>query len=1364
MILAFSKSDESATALSMKPEDLLHLLAPYLATDRFRALLKGINLPAVAQGAVLIVDISGFTPLTTQLVAELGAQRASDELKRRLNPMFEAIAGLVFHHGGSVIRFMGDGFTAWFDDQPIAADQVPLAGVLRAVSAAVQMQEIMHTMRLFRSFRLRTYIGMGSADRWIVGLPDYGYADVLSGAAVQAALSLIADTQPEQVVVHADCVPILREAGVTMQLTETGNAAVASVPPEVAELARAARWSAWQAQGDAAQVLEAVRPHVTHFVRERLANGLGDYVGDLRYAIPMFIKLAFGRTGRLNYAQYEADRFRSALDAYVCGAQRTLADFGGQLMSVEVSDKGCVLFAVFGAPITYGDDAERALRAALALRQIAPYGNPLGVYAIGISRGLLYAGTVGGEVRHEYSTIGDETNVAARLMGAASGGRILASSAVYKAASGRVVLQALPEVSIKGRAEPIPVAEPISFRNSGRRRAKLNTLIGRTHELERLERHLKAVQGGHPRLVRLEGEAGIGKSRLVAEVVQRAAERGFQIGQGESLSSGQLIAYLPWQGVFATLFNLTLENAQETFQALTNIVSTLMPDDQARLPLLGDLLGIAFPETPLTINLEGQKRQQATFAFISELLRRLAARRPLLIVLEDIQWIDESSANLVLDVVHQLSVTSAPIFLLLAHRTLQNEATAERLVKELSSRRLHHHMPIQELSRDELDALLEATLNAPISPELLAFICDRVQGNPFFALELIEALREASQLQSTAQGVTIVKGAKGLDIPQTVQGVIQARLDSLNQADQLLLKYAAVIGREFSVNILAGSLPNGLYTPSSLQARLSALQNAGYLYTVKPERVFAFKHAILQEVIYQSMLSEQRAEIHHSVALSIQRQMPEATELLAYHFVQSNSREEAFHYTLQAGRKAFAEYANFAALEYFAQAEALAQSESEHFEIWRRQVRVLLRLGETAAVAEKLPYGAQLAHSAGRDDWQAVVHLLYAEYFTQTSAWAAAQQEAQQAVSLAERLNEDRLAWQAYLLLRDAMLHLSQPSAAARAELDRKMQILANRLGDQRYVIELLLTWFDEMYIDSPENALRAAQMTLKGAQELQNPVLEAECLAVLTDLYLCENNLPAAFESAQQQLAHLRQIGDRRREGLTLNRIGELLINFGRIDEGHQLVIEAFQILNQIGERGGAAAAQRIIGIASEYLGVYDEALSHMQRALALQESLGATLEIALTRYHIGCVHLRQQAWQAAESELLAARAVFATRFRQRPYVPPLEIDSALAIVDLGMGRYMSASERVSGMAIRLNRRQLRNLYRPTMAAWFTAQVLIANGEVAHAKQVAENVYAALADTFSWLQQRGELSKFTNAIWHNAELFSLIKKQAFGT
>src|SRR5215470_16369864 len=165
----------------MKPEDLLHLFGPYLPTDRFRALLANRQLPTDTRGSALLVDISGFTPLTTRLVTEFGAQRASEELKRRLNPMFEAIAGQVFHHGGSVIRFTGDGFIAWFDDRP--TDQsidtaVSVPAVLRAVAAGLEMQAV---MPLFRGLRLKVCVGGGMAYRWVVGHPQHGLNDVLLG-------------------------------------------------------------------------------------------------------------------------------------------------------------------------------------------------------------------------------------------------------------------------------------------------------------------------------------------------------------------------------------------------------------------------------------------------------------------------------------------------------------------------------------------------------------------------------------------------------------------------------------------------------------------------------------------------------------------------------------------------------------------------------------------------------------------------------------------------------------------------------------------------------------------------------------------------------------------------------------------------------------------------------------------------------------------------------------------------------------------------------------------------------------------------------------------------------------------------------
>lgn len=585
----------------MKPEDLLHLFAPYLPTDRFRALLRGLELPQEAHGAAMLVDMQGFSPLAKQLVEEFGPQRASDELKRRLNPMFEVVAGQVFNHGGSVIRFLGDGFTAWFDDQIVGEALPALPGALRAVAAGVSIQDVVERVQRRWQIRLKVCVGMGSAARWVLGLPQFGRTDLLSGVAVQAALGLIPETSSGQVMVHHDAISLLREHGIDLLLSEQGNALVQSVPDALSDSSRAHRWSAWEAQGDASVVLDSVRPYVMRTAREHVERGLGDYVGELRYGIPMFIKLNIGTR---NIGTVQSETTQRSLDAYVCYAQQLLSDYGGQLMSVEVSDKGYVLFAVFGAPITYGDDAERAVRAAMTLRSARLPNSIVTAQSIGLSRGLLYAGTIGGEVRHEYSTIGDETNVAARLMSAAGNGRILASSAVYKAVGARVAFEALPDIWIKGREDAIPVAEPIAFRVGGARETKFGAFVGRSNELEQLGRLLKSVRAGYPRVARIEGDAGIGKSHLVSEISRRAVDQQIRTVIGECFSTGQLTAYLPWQAIIAALLNVHLESdSAEVISQMNTMLINFLPSSAAWLPLLGDIVGVTIPNTPATCSL-----------------------------------------------------------------------------------------------------------------------------------------------------------------------------------------------------------------------------------------------------------------------------------------------------------------------------------------------------------------------------------------------------------------------------------------------------------------------------------------------------------------------------------------------------------------------------------------------------------------------------------------------------------------------------------------------------------------------------------------------------------------------------------------
>jgi predicted ATPase/class 3 adenylate cyclase len=1315
----------------MKPEELLHLFGPYLPTDRFRALLRGRELPAVQHGAAMMVDISGFTPLTTRLVAEYGAERAGEELKRRINPMFEAVAGLVFTHGGSVTRFLGDGFTAWFDDQPAERDLPNIPGVLRALVAGTEMQGV---MRIFRGLRLKVLIGTGAANRWVVGLPEHGLNDLLSGAAVESMVSLAGEAQPDQVLVHRDAVPLLRREGVMFEVDpSTGTAVIASVPEAIIDTSRKHRWALWRAEGDPNAVLDAVRPFVSSTIRHQVESGFGDFVGELRYAMPMFVQFGGAATDR------------GMVDHIVCEVQTILAETGGRLMSVEVSDKGNVLFAVFGAPITYGDDAQRALHAAFAVREIANELNTPDAIRVGISRGLLYAGTVGGEVRHEYSTIGDETNIAARLMTYATPGQILVSSAVRKEVGSRVVFRELPPIMVKGRSDPIPVTEPLSEQRGESGRKHTGKFVGRREELAQLEKLIRAVIIGHTRIVRIEGQAGIGKSRLTGEMTRIAVNAGMRAAGGDCISTGRQTVYLPWRELLYSLFEF---NGTDDITRLTAFIESVEPTWLPRLPLLGDVLQLPIPNTPQTAPLEGRMRRQAIFALIMDILTTLANKQPLLLIVEDIQWIDEVSEVLLIELARRLQFEPAPIFLILIHRSQSETELSTELIRTVSEMHFHTHMLLDELSRMDLNAMLENALNMSPPPELLRFVAERTQGNPFFVLEVLDTLIETGYIQTTGSRVRILRDLREADMPRTVQGLIQARIDRLPELDKLVLKVAAVIGRQFQVRVLADSLPIDMEFPELL-TRLRVLEERDFSLPDESEAelTYLFRHAITQEVTYQSLPFAQRRVLHQAVADTLRQIAPDAVERLAYHYMHSGDEESARKYTTLAGQKAFREYANAAALEYFKQALELVRTDTERFDVLRQMLSVMLRLGDMPGVSQHLGELKEVVkRSNGRPDWYARVALIEGNYYTQTSAWQEAADCARIAIEMAEEAQSDALSWDAYILLRSALVSMNQMREVERLDLDRKMQITAERLGGQRYAIELILTWFEDMYAESPEIAIQGAQTALGRAEELQDPILIAKCLDILADFYTRENDLVAAMDTSRQQITLLRQIGSRSREAQTMVRIGVLLVHLGQLSEGNAHLIDAYRMLRQIGERAGEADSLVWLGVIAEHYKAYDEALAYHKRGLILQEQIDSRADIALTLFHMGNAYIRKGDYADAARVLNDARTLLSDVD---------EIGVAQAEIDLYNGDTGSAHRRVQPMFSRLQRRQLKDIIMPGLAYWRVIKVLEAVGQYEQAAQLRRAFREIVKGVLGKLVDSQWRTAYVQNIWYHAELMA---------
>ncbi len=313
-----------------------------------------------------------------------------------------------------------------------------------------------------------------------------------------------------------------------------------------------------------------------------------------------------------------------------------------------------------------------------------------------------------------------------------------------------------------------------------------------------------------------------------------------------------------------------------------------------RVPLLGDLLKLPIADSPTTAPLEGRSRHQMLFALVIDLLLYMARQKPLLIILEDTHWIDELSEALALDLARRLMMARAPILLLLVHRPLADNDHPQQIVTALDEMHIANHTQLDELSRPAVTDLIEKYLDASIPPELSRFVYERAHGNPFYIQEVVDTLTETGHIKRIGSIMFIERDLNDANLPQTIQTLVQARIDRLNELDKLVLKVAAVIGREFPVRVLVKSIPIQMEYDELLQ-RLRTLEERdfSYLETPEPEMTYLFKHAITQEVTYQSLLFAQRRQLHQAVATSLEVLAPDATEQLAYHFARSGDDERA---------------------------------------------------------------------------------------------------------------------------------------------------------------------------------------------------------------------------------------------------------------------------------------------------------------------------------------------------------------------------------------------------------------------------------------------------------------------------------------
>ncbi len=585
----------------------------------------------------------------------------------------------------------------------------------------------------------------------------------------------------------------------------------------------------------------------------------------------------------------------ASIDAQVRAIQTTLYRYEGSLNKLSVDEKGITAVAAMGLPpFAHEDDARRAVQAARQIAaELAEQGMPC---SIGVAHGRVFCGLIGNERRCEYTVIGDVVNLAARLMQAAGGG-ILCDAATADRARSHIHFQALPPIQVKGKTEPVTVFAPGGAKVPARRK---RPLVGRTAEVARVDQRIDDLAAGRGGALLFEGDAGIGKSRLVAEAADRAKSLGVRVLEGHTDPTERSTAYHAWRPVFADL--LALEPGVPT--PIEQVREALNGNDHAgRLPLLNEVLALGLPDNELTSELRGQVRADNTNALLLELLADAAARGRLLIVIEDLHWIDSASLALAFLCTRRLKNT----LLVLTTRVIPAEVAEPELSKIMVDP-VTERVRLVPLAADEVRGLVCRRLAVDsVSEQVAELVQARAQGNPFFSEELSQGLLDSGVIVVAGGEARIREGVSldGVALPESIDAVITARIDRLSPDEQLTLKVASVIGRVFELKLLRAVYPTPERT--DLKPVLARLQERELITDEGVEDgTWSFRHALIVDAVYALMVHAQRQKLHRELAEALERE-PEATRpygRLAHHWIRAGDEARALPCLEKAGEQA----------------------------------------------------------------------------------------------------------------------------------------------------------------------------------------------------------------------------------------------------------------------------------------------------------------------------------------------------------------------------------------------------------------------------------------------------------------------------
>ncbi len=1183
------------------------------------------------QAAVLFADISGFTPLTEDMVNS--GPNGVENLSRILNDYFGQLVDTVTAYGGDVVKFAGDSLLALWPAEEADLAQAAMQAAQTALALHVQMLAFRAGEKRQRLL-LKISISAGRVISGHLGGRNGRWEFVINGIPLSEVSIAEQFSQRGQVVVAPSAWQLMMDRCLGYKY-ESGYVQLQTIHSPVP-----IRQRQFPALPDMAQ--DALYAYIPGAIKDRLTARQTDWLADLRRVSVIFMTLP-GLT---------PDTPLPRAQAIMETLQATLYRFEGSVNKISVDDKGLTLLAALGLPpLAHEDDAVLAVQAARALYADLKELDFLG--AAGVTTGRAFCGTIGNNTRREYTMIGDVVNMAARLMqnAAAHTGPgdvpILCDEATFEEAQSRVQFAELEPIPIKGKHGLIKVYRPLGEKRQAIHSEATITVVGREKERMVLGEALNRLMQGQSQTIVIEGEAGIGKSQLVHNL-QRQAEAmrvGAFVGSGTTVE--RAASYHAWRNIFSQMFDIgILIDAQAQQHHLHNLLED-EPEILERISLLNPILPFNLPDNELTAQMTRQTRADNTRDLLIRLLQDSVDRSPKLIILEDAHLLDSVSWDLALAASRRVR----PCLLVLALRPMPEPRPEayEQLITAVQT----HHLRLGALAADETLTLIQHRYGVDHLPEPVAnLILEKGGGNPFFSEELAFALRDTGYVTIMNGGCQVSPQVDfdALSLPDTVQGIVTSRIDRLLPGEQLTLKVASVIGRFFAYNTLRDVYPIGEDKPRLPQYLRQLEQRALMaMETPEPELTYTFKHIITQEVAYNLLLFEQRRQLHDAVATWYEvtyglqvngragEEAPQPSSLvlslLVHHHHHAGNAAQERHYATLAGYQAVLQFANAEAVHYLSRALELtetADSQAQYNLLLARESVYNLQ-GMREAQQQDLTALEAIAHELGDDKQRAAVAVRWASFAAATSDYPTAILAAQEAIRLAEQADDRESEAAGYLQWGKALTNQGT-YISAQPHLEKALmlaqQVSARQLeADSLRDLGLVARGQGETV-----KAREYHQQALTIRREIGDRRGEGQSLNSLGSASRMQGEFAKAVTYHEEALEILREIGDRQGEGTTLDDLASAWANQGNYETARQFAERSLRIKREVGDRNGEGNTLNTLGNIASNQGESMMAQAYYEEALRMKREIGDLRGIGQVMNSLGLLAIHQGRFHAAQ------------------------------------------------------------------------------------------------------------------------------------